>query len=165
MLKVLKTFWDNFEETILTYSFLALIPLLFAQVFLRYVFNYAIPWSEELARYAFVWLIWLGAGLCVKERRHIRIDVITSRFPERVYKIFECIITLISIAFCVFLLYKSLSVVSMVARLKQTSPALKIPMSAVYASVPVSCAMMIIHYIEYLFKLFKGSRADQQEEA
>jgi len=162
---MLKKCWDHFEETILVYSYLLVIPLLFAQVICRYVFNHSLSWSEEIARYVFIWQVWLGSSYCVQKNRHIRIDVFTNHLPKNVYKIFECIITVISIAFCCFLIVKGGAVMSMIARLKQTSPAVRIPMQFVYACVPVSCTLMVLRYIEHLFKLFRGADADEQEEA
>ena len=51
---MLKKCWDHFEETILVYSYLLVVPLLFVQVVSRYVFNHSLSWSEELARYIFI---------------------------------------------------------------------------------------------------------------
>ena len=56
------------------------------------------------------------------------------------------------------------SVVVMIARLHQTSPAMKIPMQFIYACVPVSCALMIVRYIEHLFLLFRGASTNEQTE-
>lgn len=60
---MLKKCWDHFEETILVYSYLLVVPLLFVQVVSRYVFNHSLSWSEELARYIFIWQVWLGSRL------------------------------------------------------------------------------------------------------
>lgn len=161
---MLKKIWDHFEEEILVYSYLLVVPLLFMQVIMRYCFNNSLTWSEELARYIFIWQVWLGASFCVKENRHIRIDIFTNHLPENVYKVFEFVITLISIAFCVFMVIKGGSVMGMVGRFNQTSPALALPMTVVYACVPISSALMIIHYIENLVKLVKYGRTGKKEE-
>ena len=102
---MLKKCWDHFEETILVYSYLLVVPLLFVQVVSRYVFNHSLSWSEELARYIFIWQVWLGSSYCVKENRHIRIDIFTEHLSPQVRKIYEIVITMISIAFCCFLIY------------------------------------------------------------
>ena len=163
-MQVLKKCWDQFEETILVYSYLLVVPLLFMQVVCRYVFNNSLTWSEELARYIFIWQVWLGSSYCVQKNRHIRIDIYTHHLPRNAYQIFETVITIISIVFCVFLIVKGGSVVVMIARLHQTSPAMKIPMQFIYACVPVSCALMIVRYIEHLFQLFRGASTNEQTE-
>ena len=152
---MLKKCLDNFEETILVYSYLLIIPLLTVQVVSRYVFNHSISWSEELARYVFIWQIWLGSSYCVKKNRHIRIDIFTNHLSENARKIYEIVITISSIVFCCFLIYKGGQVVMMITNLHQTSPALKIPMQLIYACVPISCALMVARYIEHIYKLVR----------
>ena len=161
---MLKKCWDHFEETILVYSYLLIVPLLTVQVVARYVFNHSIPWSEELARYVFIWQIWLGSSYCVKENRHIRIDIFTNHLSEGVRRIYEIVITVISMVFCAFLIYKGSEVVMMITNLHQTSPALKIPMQFIYICVPISCALMIIRYIEHIFKLVRPAPASLEQK-
>lgn len=161
---MLKKCWDHFEETILIYSYLLVIPLLFAQVICRYVFNHSLSWSEEVARYIFIWQVWLGSSYCVQKNRHIRIDVFTGRLSPRFRQIYEILIALVCIVFCCFLVYKGSTVMSMITRLKQTSPAVRIPMQAVYACVPISCVLMIIRYIERILKLLKNGAEPGLEE-
>ena len=155
--KMIRKLWDHLEENILVASYLVVIPILFAQVICRYVFNQALTWSEELARYIFIWQIWLGSSYCVQKNRHIRIDIFTHKLNVNARKIFETLVTLVSIAFLVFLTVKGIKIVGMVSRMKQTSAALKLPMSYVYACIPVSCILMIIRYIEHIIKMFMGN--------
>lgn len=56
---------------------LALTGLTFAQVLARYVFSFSMPWSEELLRLLFVWMVLVGAASC----DHIRLDAIDARLP------------------------------------------------------------------------------------
>jgi TRAP-type transport system small permease protein len=53
--------------------------LVFANVFMRYAFNSGITVSEELSRWLFVWLTFLGAIVAVRERGHLGSDMLTSR--------------------------------------------------------------------------------------
>lgn len=161
---MLKKCWDHLEETVLIYSYLLVIPLLFAQVICRYVFNHSLSWSEEIARYLFIWQVWLGSSYCVQKSRHIRIDIFTSRLSPRVRQVYEILIALVCIVFCCFLAYKGSLVMSMIARLKQTSPAVRIPMQFIYACVPVSCVLMVIRYMEQIFRLLRSGADTSLEE-
>ena len=160
---MLKKCWDHFEETILVYSYLLVVPLLFVQVVSRYVFNHSLSWSEELARYIFIWQVWLGSSYCVKENRHIRIDIFTEHLSPQVRKIYEIVITMISIDFCCFLIYKGSEVVMMITRLRQTSPAMRIPMQVIYACIPISCALMVVRYAEHIVKLVRPAPAAAEQ--
>lgn len=151
-----KKFWDHFEEIILVVSYVVMLAILTVQVFTRYVFNYSFTWAEELARFVFIWQIWLGASYGVKKNRNIRIDVFTHKLSPKVKKVYEIIITIISMVFCGFFLYKGIEVVKMIVKLKQLSGAMRLPMQFVYASVPVCCALMLIHFVEHIVKTIKG---------
>ena len=153
---MIKKFWDHFEEIILVVSYVVMLVILTVQVFTRYVLNYSFTWAEELARYVFIWQIWLGASYGVKKNRNIRIDVFTHKLSPKVGKVYEIIISLISMVFCAFLLYKGIQVVQMILKLKQLSGAMRLPMQYVYASVPVCCTLMLIHFVEHIVKTIKG---------
>ncbi|WP_252374344.1 TRAP transporter small permease [Hydrogenophaga sp. 2FB] len=58
-----------------------MVLLVFGNVVLRYAFNSGITVSEELSRWLFVWMIFLGAIVAVKEQRHLGTDVLVSRLP------------------------------------------------------------------------------------
>ena len=141
---MVKKIWNNFEETILVASYLVTLVVLTVQVVLRYCFSYSFPWAEELARYVFVWQIWLASSSGIKDNRHIRIDIFTDKLKPTAYKIYEVFITLVSMTFCGFLAYKGMKVVSMIATRGQISGALHLPMQYVYLSVPFCCCLMII---------------------
>ena len=152
---------DHLEENILIASYLVVIPILTAQVISRYVLGHSLSWSEELARYIFIWQIWLGSSYCVQKNRHIRIDIFTHKLPKGAKSVFETFVAIISIAFLIFLTFKGIKIVQMVSRMGQTSAALKLPMSYVYACIPVSCILMMIRYIEHIIKMF---RSEEREE-
>lgn len=160
---MLKKIWDGLEENILIYSYLLVIPLLFAQVVFRYVFNNALTWSEELARYLFIWQIWLGSSYCVQKNRHIRIDIFTDKLSPRMQKIYEIIITIVSIIFCAFLVYKGGTVMLKVKKMHQMSPALKMPMWILYSCIPISCTLMILRYLEHISNVIKGNKQLKEE--
>jgi len=67
----------NFEE-IAAGSFLVLMSAAtFGNVILRYVFNSPTQWAEEFSRYAYIWVVFLGAAACSKRKLHIVIDAVT----------------------------------------------------------------------------------------
>ena len=58
-----------------------MVLLVFGNVVLRYAFNSGITVSEELARWLFVWMTFLGAILALREHGHLGTDMLTSRLP------------------------------------------------------------------------------------
>ena len=58
-------------------------PVLFANVVSRYVFDYSLVWSPEVARYSFVWITFLGTAVALREDSHAKIDLFLERAPGR----------------------------------------------------------------------------------
>jgi hypothetical protein len=68
------------------------------EVFRRFFLSYSSIWAEEIARYAFIYIAWIGASYAIRERAHIRIDVILPLLSNRwrtIVFIFGDIVTLI----------------------------------------------------------------------
>ena len=62
--------------------------LLFTNVVLRYAFHEAIFWVEEALRYLFVWMTFIGAATCVRQKAHISLDTVVLILPARLQKPF-----------------------------------------------------------------------------
>jgi len=154
-MKFIKLLDDKFEEYILITSLAFTSTLIFVQVIMRYCFQSSLSWSEELARYLFLWQIWLGASYAVKESRHIRVEVVVGLLPKKARKAAEVIVLLIWIGFSIWLTSKSGMLTNKIFALNQLSPAMRMPMGLAYASVPVGCGLMTIRLIQKLFKEFK----------
>lgn len=90
---------DRNGERYLTLPLYTMVVVtIFMEVFRRFFFSYSSIWAEEIARYAFIYITWIGAAAAIKERAHIRIDVILPLLPNRgkaIVFIFGDIITLI----------------------------------------------------------------------
>ena len=82
MKKILKFLNDYLEETICIILMSVMTIIIFIQVIMRYVMHNSLSWSEELARYCFVWLIYIGVAYGCKLMKHIKIDAALKLFPE-----------------------------------------------------------------------------------
>ncbi|HZG14774.1 MAG TPA: TRAP transporter small permease [Candidatus Bathyarchaeia archaeon] len=69
----------------LSLAFMAI--LVFGNVVLRYAFNSGITWSEEMSRFLFVWLTFLGAIGALKENQHLGVDMFIKRLPPTLKKV------------------------------------------------------------------------------
>jgi TRAP-type C4-dicarboxylate transport system permease small subunit len=119
------------------------VAIIFGQIVMRYIFSSSLYWSEELARYLFLWQIWLGTSFAVKEHKHLRIEVFKDFLKtEKSKNIFELIALLIWLGFTIFLTIKGVELTKMLFVRHQVSPAMRFPMAYAYASVPVGCALM-----------------------
>ena len=94
--------------------------------------------SEELARYVFIWQIWLGTSVSMKGNDHIRMDMLSNKLKGRGKLVLAIVANVILLLFCVFLVKYGFDLVMSMKARGNSSTALKIPMWIVYASLPFS---------------------------
>lgn len=149
-------FYDKIEKNILIFSLLAATLILFLQVVMRKVFNNSLSWSEELARYIFMWQIWCGISIAQRQGRHIQVDLIFRLVRGWGKKAVRILVALINIAFCCLMVYVGWQVVSTHLALGTLSPAMRIPMWLVYLSLPFSFFVTMIRYVQGLIQDIEG---------
>ena len=89
-------FLNNKLEVYLVNFLLANIAIwVFIQVVLRYIFSYSLPWSEELVRWCFVWLIWVGVSYGFKVQKHVSIDIVLKILPKKIAIVVNFFVNLI----------------------------------------------------------------------
>ena len=159
---MVKYIWDHLEEIFLLPSLVFSVALIFVQVVMRYIFGNSLSWSEELARYLFVWQIWLGVSYAARNRTHLRITLVKDRLSPDAQKILELVITAIWIGFGIFVAAKGITLVMKVARFNQLSSALQLPMMYVHLAVPVGCGLMVIRLIENTVKSYLLGKGDMR---
>lgn len=113
------------------------------QVLMRYGFGWPNPWSEELSRFCFIWLSMLGAALAVERKSHFGFDQAVRKLPTEQHRWARRFATAAVAAVSALLIVSGLALVQLAGA--QHSPALDVPMSWVYASVPVAGFLMLIH--------------------
>lgn len=139
-MKKIVTYYNKIEAHLLVASLLFTVVLIFGQVVLRYVFQTSLSWSEELARYIFIWQIWLGTSVAQKDRVHVRIQIFQGTKKQRYFTIAADVIWLL---FCLFLVVYGFNLVWSIKSRRFLSAALRLPMYLVYASLPLSQLAMM----------------------
>ena len=103
MKKILKFLNDYLEETICIILMSVMTIIIFIQVIMRYVMHNSLSWSEELARYCFIWLIYIGVAYGCKLMKHIKIDAALKLFPEKVRPYITIVGELLVLAFAAYI--------------------------------------------------------------
>lgn len=159
-MKVIRFIDEKLEEYFLMSTLTVTVALIFLQVIMRYVFKNSLSWSEELARYIFLWQAWVSTSYAVKKSKHIRVEIINKYFSKEGRKALELFVLATWAAFSFFFSYKSYNLTISIFKLKQLSPAIGIPMGYVYASVPVGCLLMGIRLLQEIYSIIKGDKDD-----
>ena len=125
------------------------------QVVARYFLETSMPWTEELARYAFIWSTLLGASVLVKSKGHPGVDAITGKLKGQVKIVQEALLAIVIMIIAAVGIRYGIELVQIT--MGQTSAALNIPYGFIYLSFPVSCIAMIIHELSELADLVQRS--------
>jgi TRAP-type C4-dicarboxylate transport system permease small subunit len=133
-MRVIKWLDKYFEEAVLVILLFIITMLTGLQVFMRYVMNSSLTWSEELNRYAQVWSGFLCLGYCIKRSSDIKIDMFVNMLPKTALKILRIIISVLSIALFAVFTKAAWGIISKILVSGQTSAALKMPMQYLYAA-------------------------------
>lgn len=143
-----------YEEKFLVYSLMFSTTLIFIQVLMRYVFSNSLSWSEELARYIFLWQIWIGASYAISLKKHFVIDIVVVKLHGNAKKAVDIIACLLFLFFAGFLAAKGTSLVMFINSQKQMSPAMQIPMAYPYAAIPVGGILMVTKLLAEIKQIF-----------
>jgi TRAP-type C4-dicarboxylate transport system permease small subunit len=117
------------------------------QVIWRYFLGNPLVWAEELARYALVWMTFIGAAVALRAGQLAAMDLVVTRFPPKVQKHINFLASLASCVLLAFLFYCSVNLVGMPSVLMQKSPAMRLPMSYVYMALPLGLGLLLLQSI------------------
>ncbi|HEX2922641.1 MAG TPA: TRAP transporter small permease [Chloroflexota bacterium] len=135
--------WLGLIVTVIAAILLAVTTIvIFLQVVFRYFINQPLHWTEETARFLFIWVALLGAAMAFKDRTHFSISMFTDTLPAPVRKGIEVLVALGTTWLLGLMLREGLYV----AQLNhiQESPAIGVPMSIPYMAIPVGSLLGII---------------------
>ena len=132
------------------------------EVVRRFVFNFSSAWGEEAARYAFIYLGWIGAAYAVRERAHIRFDVVISRVGPRAKTALFIFAELATIAFAIIALYWSLHTVRQLLEFGGTTPVLRVNKVWFEAAVPIGFALVVLRSAQGIWRDVQDLRAGRE---
>jgi TRAP-type C4-dicarboxylate transport system permease small subunit len=138
------------EAAVLITLVAVMTVVVFLQVVYRYVLTQPLHWSEELARYLFVWLSILGATLGLQKRGHFGLDFFYRMFPDKGRRFLQFLIYLLMEGVILVILVQGIKLVQIT--MLQESPAMGISMGWAYACLPVAAALMTIHLLVIFVK-------------
>jgi TRAP-type C4-dicarboxylate transport system permease small subunit len=147
---MLKTLDRNAERWALLVFYTMLVATMAIEVIRREVFAYSSIWGEEIVRYSFIYLAWIGAASAVRERAHIRIDVIFVYLPAKVKSLLYIFGDLVMLGVAVLAVYWSFETVAVSWKFGSVSHGLRVSMVWFLMAVPVGFALMIFRLLQSL---------------
>jgi TRAP-type C4-dicarboxylate transport system permease small subunit len=145
---------DRTLKYALTLLSVILTVSVFLQVLIRFVFKYPLPWTEEIARIAFVYCVFVGATIAVRENSHLSVDFLLVILPKGVARAAVFLGMLLVGVFLAFVTWQG--IVLVMATGVQMSPVMQVPFKYLYLIVPVSGAIMLLYLVSNMLALIRG---------
>lgn len=140
---------DRSAERWLLLTFYALIILTIAiEVFRRFVMNYSSSWGEEVARYAFIYLAWLAAAAAVRDRAHIRIDVLVNLGGPKMKRLAWWLADIATLVLAVWALWLSIGPILTSINFGSITPGLRVSQAFFLAAVPLGFTLVVLRVVQ-----------------
>jgi len=152
MQRVLDALDKNGERWALLVFYVTLVATMFIEVLRRELFSYSSIWGEEIVRYSFIYLAWIGAAAAVKERGHIRIDVIMQYVGRRVKALLYIFGDLVMFAVAAVAVYWSFEAAHVSWKFGSVTHGLRISQVWFLAAVPIGFSLVIFRLVQSLLR-------------
>jgi TRAP-type C4-dicarboxylate transport system permease small subunit len=148
-LKLLDWFCDISSLIILYVT----VVVIFVQVICRYVLQVALPWTEEFARFAFIWLIFLANAMAERQKEHFRVSYFVEQAPRPVRYAFWILGEILIFVFFIWLLMDSLQFVKMGQRMIST--VMQLRLDWVYWALPAAIVLGLLNRSRNIVAVFR----------
>ncbi|MBN2567987.1 MAG: TRAP transporter small permease [Deltaproteobacteria bacterium] len=152
---VVSNLYENFEKYFCAFIMSIMVICLGAQVFFRFVLDAALTWSEEMSRFAFVWVIYLGASMAAMERSHIRVTVPQLLLPSQYRHYATMFADFIWLVFNLFFAYQGVLQVKHMLAYTFISPAMRWNTAFVYMIIPIGFFFMSFRIVQGYWRDYK----------
>ena len=132
----------------------ALVILVGSGILSRYVFNFSLAWSDELAGLGFVWLTLLGSVAASRRRSHMVIGFLPKQFGPGGQRAIGFYVTAAILLFLGFMIGEG--IVLTAATMDDKSAVLRMPVGITYLSLPVAGLLMMAYTLREGWALLKG---------
>lgn len=150
-------FLERIEDMIPMVMMCIMFVVLLIQTFFRYCLSNSLLWPEEVARYAFIALVYLGAGVAAREGRHLEISIAKVFFGEKVRRIIIVITSALTLGFCTLMAIWGFDMAMFVKESGQLSASIPVPTYIFYLPIFIGMVWMGLRTITYTYKTLKSN--------
>jgi TRAP-type C4-dicarboxylate transport system permease small subunit len=139
------------EDWLAFVIFWSLAFIVFLQFFTRYVLNDSLAWTEEIARYGLMWVVFVGGAMVTRRNSHIAVELLSNVMkPGRLRSALLALVDIIKLAFIGLLAFVSVTITERMDMQRMT--VFDLPMSYVYAGVAFGCFLMLARQIQNVWR-------------
>lgn len=143
--------------------FFITICIVVVNVFTRYIFNYVLPWGEEVATSLFVYTVFVGAAWCLRTRQHVGVDLLVNKLPKSARSIVHIITDALIVVLNGYITFLSYQFI--VSSKLKTMPVLKISSVWLNAALIIGFGLMTIYSLIHVINdiRFFGKEPEDEE--
>jgi TRAP-type transport system small permease protein len=140
----------GWEDWITFGLFWIMAAVVFYQVFTRYVLSDSAGWTEEIARYFLVAVVFIGASMSVRKNNHIQVDYFYRLMPKRMGRILS---TLVDVVRCLFLGYATWLTWLLLQRIgNQPMAVIELPVGWVFSAMMFGFFLMFVRSLQVAWR-------------
>lgn len=147
------------EEVLSSILILGMVITIAAQVFCRYALQSSLDWSEELARYMFIWAVYFGASYALHKGKHLEITILRHYLPPTFQRMLILLAYACVLFFCLYTAWFGGIMVIDIHASQLHTPAIDIPAFWFWLCIPLCFALMALRAVLKLWKLFTKSQS------
>jgi len=154
---------NDFEYIVCSVALLSLVALLTLSIYARYLSGFSIPWSEEVARFTFIAVIFSSISYTARQHRHIRVTLFVEKLlSESGQKVVFIIGDIIWLLFNAVVLFAAYEILSELFEYPYNSPVLNIPMYYVYMLIPIFYVSMSFRVLQGILARLRGEYSNSK---
>ena len=158
MKNIIQKIDQNAERWLLLVFYIMLVITMSMEVLRREVFAFSSIWGEEIVRYSFIYLAWIGAAAALRERAHIRIDVLLHYVSPRLKALFYMFGDVVMMLVALIALYWSFETVLVSAKFGSVTHGLRISQVWFLSAVPIGFSLVVLRLIQSFLRDLKSLR-------
>jgi TRAP-type C4-dicarboxylate transport system permease small subunit len=160
--KVLAQLDANIERWLMLVAYVLIVFVIVNEVVRRFVLSYSSLWGEEIARYAFVFLGWVGASYAVKQRAHIRFDTVLNLIPARFHGYVYLFGDFVALVFACFAVYWTMHAIGALFQFDAKTPALRVSKAWFELAVPFAFVLMFFRLLQSIVRDWRDLKAGRE---
>ena len=139
------------EDWLAFVIFWSLAFIVFLQFFTRYVLNDSLSWTEEIARYGLMWIVFIGGAMVTRRNTHIAVELLSNVMkPGPLRATLLAFVDFVKLAFLGLLAFVSWTITERMHYQRMT--VFDLPMSYVYCGVALGCFLMLIRQAQNVWR-------------
>ncbi|MFP7478919.1 TRAP transporter small permease [Terribacillus saccharophilus] len=163
-MKLLKKINAHAEEYLLVLLLASMTFFIFLQVCMRYLLNDSLSWTEELARYLFIWMVYIGISYGVKTNRHVKVEALLLVLSDKWKTLVRIGADVLFMVFCLVIIGRGFDLAFDLFQYEQRSAGLNLPMGYVYLAAPVGLSLVVIRLVQSILTTIRSLRNQDNEE-